>query len=419
MHNVAEAIELASTHPDLNVLPEEYLRLLGYPRGWVLEGRALELANWARDWYSTNGRPWFYARQAENFKINGNSIHIDEIQFTSKRMQSMLQQSEAHSAILVAVGAGPEAEAESRRRWEDEKPDEYFFLEIFSSAVVEQLATSTGARLCDWAEQHEMAVLPHYSPGYPEWDVAEQPRLLDLMKRTRRQSFPSPVEVFDTGMLSPKKTLLAVFGLTRHSERLRRLADLVPCENCSFGPCQFRRVPYRRAPQFWGEQVPVQVAVLDQNAEYTVNQRALKRWAEERLSLHVNQDGSLDALFRYDGTTCTNMGRPLTFHYNVKLGTRAEGYPIREQHCAPVPGDEGHTLMCQYLDNPSQLMDFIESEKPLRGERLNAVLSWQREPSSAGCYCEPASRLHKWGLVLETIHYALVQKERTQDTDFL
>jgi hypothetical protein len=419
MHNVAEAIELASTHPDLNVLPEEYLRLLGYPRGWVLEGRALELANWARDWYSTNGRPWFYARQAENFKINGNSIHIDEIQFTSKRMQAMLQQSEAHSAILVAVGAGPEAEAESRRRWEDEKPDEYFFLEIFSSAVVEQLATSTGARLCDWAEQHEMAVLPHYSPGYPEWDVAEQPRLLDLMKRTRRQSFPSPVEVFDTGMLSPKKTLLAVFGLTRHSERLRRLADLVPCENCSFGPCQFRRVPYRRAPQFWGEQVPVQVAVLDQNAEYTVNQRALKRWAEERLSLHVNQDGSLDALFRYDGTTCTNMGRPLTFHYNVKLGTRAEGYPIREQHCAPVPGDEGHTLMCQYLDNPSQLMDFIESEKPLRGERLNAVLSWQREPSSAGCYCEPASRLHKWGLVLETIHYALVQKERTQDTDFL
>ena len=65
MHNVAEAIELASTHPDVNVLPEEYLRLLGYPRGWVLEGRALELANWARDWYLRNGRPWFYARQAE------------------------------------------------------------------------------------------------------------------------------------------------------------------------------------------------------------------------------------------------------------------------------------------------------------------------------------------------------------------
>ena len=321
--------------------------------------------------------------------------------------------------ILVAVGAGPELEEESRRRWEDGKPDEYFFLEIFGSAVVEHLAASTGARLCAWAEQHEMAVLPHYSPGYPEWDIAEQPRLLDLMKQTRGQSFPSPVEVFDTGMLRPKKTLLAVFGLTRHTDRLRKLADLVPCESCSFGPCQFRRAPYRRAPRSWGEQVSAPVAVLDQDAAYTVNRKALKRWAEERLSLHVNQDGSLDALFRYDGTTCTNTGHPMTFHYNVKLGTRAEGYPIREQRCAPAPGDEGHTRMCQYLENPSQLMDSIESERPLRGERLNAVLSWQRTPSSAGCYCEPASRGHKWGLVLETIHYALAQKERTQDTDLL
>jgi hypothetical protein len=27
------------------------------------------------------------------------------------------------------------------------------------------------------------------------------------------------------------------------------------------------------------------------------------------------------------------------------------------------------------------------------------------------CYCEPKSRQHKWGLVLETIHFALVQKQ--------
>ena len=417
MRDIAEAVELANIHAELNVLPEEYVRLLGYPRGWVLEGRARELADWARDWYAKNGRPWFYARQAESFEIDGDSIQIDGVQFTSKRMQSTLQQAEAHSVILVAVGAGREAEEEAGRRWKDEKPDEYFFLEVFGSAVVEHLATATGARLCDWAEQHGVAVLPHYSPGYPEWDVADQPRLLELMKRTRRETFPSPVEVLDSGMLRPKKTLLAVFGLTRPTDRLRRLTDLVPRENCSFGPCQYRRAPYRRAPQSWGEPVPIRVAVLDQDAKYSVNRRALKRWAEERLSLHENKDGSLDALFRYDGTTCTNMGHPLTFLYNVKLGSRAEGYPIREQRCAPAPGDEGHTLMCQYLDNPSKLMTSIDREKPLVGERLNAVLSWQRNTSAAGCYCDASSRNHKWGLVLETIHYALVQKERAQDTE--
>jgi hypothetical protein len=263
MRQVAESMELASTLPEVNVLPEEYVRLLGFPRGWQLEGRSLELADWARDWYAKNGRPWFYARQAESFEIAGDSICIDGTTFTSKRLKNTLQQAEAHSVILVAVGAGPEAEAESHRRWLDEKPDEYFFLEIFASAVVEHLVASTGARLCDWAEQHDMAVLPHYSPGYAEWDIAEQPRLLELILHTRKERFPSQVEVFDTGMLRPKKCLLAVFGVTRHTDRLRRLTELVPCENCSFGPCKYRRAPYRRAPQSCGELLPVPVASLD------------------------------------------------------------------------------------------------------------------------------------------------------------
>ena len=64
-----------------------------------------------------------------------------ELQFTSKRLESTLQQAEAHSVILVAVGAGAEAEEEARRRWADEKPDEYFFLEMYASAVVEHLTT--------------------------------------------------------------------------------------------------------------------------------------------------------------------------------------------------------------------------------------------------------------------------------------
>ena len=131
--------------------------------------------------------------------------------------------------------------------------------------------------------------------------------------------------------------------------------------------------------------------------------------------MDVHQDGSLDALFRYDGTTCTNMGRPLTFQYRVKLGPREEGYPIREQSCAPDAADTGHNFMCQYREDPDGLMGAIENEKPLHGERLNAVLSWRREANGAGCYCEGASRNHKWGLVLETIHYALVQKELEQE----
>jgi hypothetical protein len=72
--------------------------------------------------------------------------------------------------------------------------------------------------------------------------------------------------------------------------------------------------------------------------------------------------------------------------------------------------------MCEYLQDPTGLMGAIDAEKPLSGERLNAVVTWRREPSGAGCYCERASRDHKWGLVLETIHYALVQEEQEEKT---
>ena len=106
--------------------------------------------------------------------------------FDSARLRNTLEAAGAHRAILVAVSAGPELEREAQNRWRDEKPDEYFFLEVYGSAVVEHLVTMTGARLCAWADADGLAVLPHYSPGYPEWDIAEQPALLELIGRDRR-----------------------------------------------------------------------------------------------------------------------------------------------------------------------------------------------------------------------------------------
>ena len=88
MREVAETVELASTLPGVDVASQEYVRLLGYPRGWVLDGRARELADWARDWYAKNGRPWFYARQAEASKFVGDTIRIDGVPFTSKRLRT-------------------------------------------------------------------------------------------------------------------------------------------------------------------------------------------------------------------------------------------------------------------------------------------------------------------------------------------
>ena len=52
---------------------------------------------------------------------------------------------------------------------------------------------------------------------------------------------------------------------------------------------------------------------LDRHGKYSVNAKALERWSDERLSVERRADGTLEAIFRYEGTTCSNLGRALRF----------------------------------------------------------------------------------------------------------
>ncbi|MEP6621934.1 MAG: hypothetical protein ABJE47_21605 [bacterium] len=237
----------AELAPRDGVLQEEYQRLLGYPRERVLDGRASELAQMARDWYRANGRPWTYARPASRLELTAGTLVIDGVAFNCAKLTATLRAANAHNVVLVAASAGPELEEEAQRRWQDEKPDEYFFLEVYGSAVVEQLVAAAGARLCAEADAQNMAVLPHDSPGYPEWTISEQSMLLELVKQPGSAVLPGPMAVLESGMLRPKKSLLAVFGLTHDAERVRRLTDMVPCERCALPRCQYRRVGYARS----------------------------------------------------------------------------------------------------------------------------------------------------------------------------
>lgn len=395
--------EWISTQPDIAFPDSEYARLLGLPMHRGLEGRSRELAAAAREWYAREGRPWTYGLRVEDLHATEDNVRIAGRSFSSPGLRSALQTARAHACVLVAVSAGPECEARAQALWTEEKPDEYFFTEILGSAVVEHLVTQAGAQLCAWADSQRMAVLPHISPGYTGWDVGEQPALSTLFPG----ALPGPLRVLDSGMLSPRKSLLAVFGLTRHRELVA--GNLVPCERCAFANCQYRRAPYIYTPA----EAAAPSAPLISSPAYRTSVRALRKWAQERLQLQFGADGSVRAQFRYDGTTCSNMGHPLAFNYYVELGPAETRYKLLRATCFPVAADTGHQKMCAYLERGPALLESIREPAPLCGQPLDAVLSWERTQSPAGCYCTAAARDHKWGLVLETIHYALVQRQNS------
>jgi len=390
-----------------------------------MEGRARELLDGARRWYAENGRPWFYARQVDALELADEKLRVAGTEFSSQQLHDLFAEAQADKAILVAVSAGSECEEKARELWREGKPDEYFFMEIFGSAVVEHLVTVASGRICGWADAHKMAALPHYSPGYSGWDIADQVKLWDLIRQSGARDFNDRLAVMETGMLRPKKSLLAVFGVTHHLEKARRFAKLIPCENCSLADCRYRRGSYRHAPPQLEDMRALQSDAVDnpgrrsfngpalaQNAKYTINPRALEKWSRERLNLNFLPDGSAEATFRYEGTTCSNAGRALEFDYVVRLAPPAENFKLLKMDCAPAPSDTGHRFQCAYLLDAESFLREITEERPLLGRPLNDVLSWQRAYNPSGCYCDVARREHKWGLVFEVIHYALVRREQ-------
>ena len=240
---------LIDTKPLVEIQETEYQRLLGYPKNYLLEGRARELTDEAQAWFSSHGRPWICARELASVDLQNGAARIDGTEFSSKKLREIMFEAGAHSALLVAVSAGKECEEHARALWNEGRPDEYFFVETYGSAVVEQLITVASGRICAWADKNQMAALPHFSPGYSGWDIAEQLPLWSLFQKNFNGEFPGELEVLDSGMLRPKKSLLAVIGLTRDLEKARQFQKLIPCENCSLPDCRYRRRPYRRSGQ--------------------------------------------------------------------------------------------------------------------------------------------------------------------------
>jgi hypothetical protein len=237
---------LTEIRPQVNIPEVEYLRLLGYPKNRSLEGRARELADGAQKWFSENGRPWICARECSSLERDGEKLRLDGTEISSRRLWEVFSTAGAHSVVLLAASAGKECEEHAKKLWEEEKPDEYYFLESYGSAVVEQLVTLANGRICGWADEHQMAALPHFSPGYAGWNIAGQVPLWELFRQQFNAGFPGELDVLDSGMLRPKKSQLAIIGLTRDLDKAKRMESLIPCEQCPLPNCNYRRAPFKR-----------------------------------------------------------------------------------------------------------------------------------------------------------------------------
>lgn len=176
-------------HPAVS--DRDFKRLLRFPPGRKWAEPLAENASWARTWFAEHARPWSAA-----------------CRLPAPPMEEWAERFEPDTELIaVGVSAGPEAEAEAAIRWRDGEPDRYFFLECFAAAMVEALLADARKRL---------GVKRHLCPGYPGWPITDNQPLFGAL--TAAGAIAGPLEVLSSGMLSPKKSQLAVCAVPRVPE---------------------------------------------------------------------------------------------------------------------------------------------------------------------------------------------------------
>ena len=133
-------------------------------------------------------------------------------------------------------------EEEAQKYWEQGIPDKYYFLEIYGSAVVEELISSNTRQICSNSEIEGYSVLDRYSPGYYGWDISGQHDLFGVISQSVNE-IRNKLKIMESGMLWPKKSQISLNGLSRYISKSK--GNQLPCVSCFYENCDFRKAPYK------------------------------------------------------------------------------------------------------------------------------------------------------------------------------
>lgn len=229
---------------DRRVSDERYARLLGYPNRALPEGRVSELAAASRLWFARHARPWAWVAPAEAVVLGAGTVELAGGRtYESRVLVERLKEIGADRLLAAVVSAGSEVDEASARLWREERPDEAFFLDRFGAAAAIQLGGWVAERLRQAAADEGLGLGPGYSPGYDGWDLADQVAVVGGLIGAAPHglaSLPGALSLLDSGMLEPKNSLVATFGLTRRPEAADRQWQRHSCSWCSLTGCTLR-----------------------------------------------------------------------------------------------------------------------------------------------------------------------------------
>jgi hypothetical protein len=142
-----------------------------------------------------------------------------------------LAMSGADIAALFAVTLGWTIEQHIKERFSTSTADAYI-LDTLASVAAESLAHQVHGDIASRAKEWGFFVGHRYSPGYCDWSLSEQKELFTLLHPEE-----IGIELNDSYMMSPRKSITAIVGLGKDRETIEKS----PCATCPREDCMAKR----------------------------------------------------------------------------------------------------------------------------------------------------------------------------------
>lgn len=173
-------------------------------------------------------QPDFCYTLYEQISLNENSISIGQTTLKcGHKIVSLLKGSQKIAVISCTIGTQITEICNAYSQNYDYM--KAYICDILANAAIEKLTNHIKKTLRHDPENKGLSITSHFSPGYCEWNIEEQPLLLSLLPQEQ-----CPVILTSSCLMIPVKSISGIIGIGKNVQYKESSCDLCRLPNCIY-----------------------------------------------------------------------------------------------------------------------------------------------------------------------------------------
>lgn len=158
------------------------------------------------------------------------TITLDHVTFHVKPTVSNLIRKAEMAAVFVCT-AGPDVIEWSKKFMSDGDLMKGYVVDVAGSEIVERAMDKIQMALEEDMKEKGFGITDRYSPGYCDWNVAEQKKLFSLLPENY-----CGISLSESSLMYPIKSVSGIIGIGKNAERKG-----YTCDFCNMRDCVYRK----------------------------------------------------------------------------------------------------------------------------------------------------------------------------------